>query len=146
VAFALPATAQVNPERNVYYGERHLHTSWSLRKQGATMLSEPELLTLVVGKTVQVRNTVTGKVYEILYGANGQRLVTAIDGTPVDARNAAELLHGGQESYRIADGRLQTDIAGTTFDVTVYRLGDRHYAARSDEFGYANYEVIAAAD
>jgi hypothetical protein len=25
--------------------------------------------------------------------------------------------------------------------VTVYKLGDKYYGARSNEFGYANYEV-----
>ena len=52
---------------------------------------------LALPATAQVRNTVTGKLYEIPFGASGQRLVKAIDGTPVDARNAAELLHGGQK-------------------------------------------------
>ena len=32
-------------------------------------------------------------------------------------------------------------IEGTPFEVTVYRLGDKLVAARSNEFGYANYEV-----
>ena len=32
-------------------------------------------------------------------------------------------------------------IEGTPFEVTVYRLGDKFVAARSNEFGYANYEV-----
>jgi hypothetical protein len=27
------------------------------------------------------------------------------------------------------------------FAVTVYKLGDKHYGARSNEFGFANYEV-----
>jgi len=27
--------------------------------------------------------------------------------------------------------------------VTVYQLGDRYIAARSNEFGYANYDVVA---
>jgi len=32
-------------------------------------------------------------------------------------------------------------IDGTPFEVTVYKLGDKYVAARSDEFGHANYEV-----
>lgn len=27
---------------------------------------------------------------------------------------------------------------------TVYKLGDKYYGARSNEFGYANYEIIPA--
>ena len=30
------------------------------------------------------------------------------------------------------------------FDVTVHKLADRYIAARSNEFGYANYEVEVA--
>lgn len=29
-------------------------------------------------------------------------------------------------------------------ETSVYKLGGKHYAARSDEFGYANYELIPA--
>ena len=34
-----------------------------------------------------------------------------------------------------------TTIAGAPFEVTVYKVGDKYVAARSNEFGYANYEV-----
>ena len=53
-----------------------------LKQQGAVALSDAQLKELVVGKTVNVRNTVTGERFEILYGATGRRLVTAIDGKP----------------------------------------------------------------
>ena len=29
-----------------------------------------------------------------------------------------------------------------SYGLTFYKLGDTYYAARSDEFGYANYEII----
>ena len=103
-----------------------------------------QLKELVVGKTVRVRNTVTGERFEILYGTTGQRLVTAVDGEAADLTHAGELSHGGRSQYEIRGGRLVTDIAGTPFEVTVYKLGDRHLAARDDEFGYANYEVEAS--
>ncbi|HEX8894724.1 MAG TPA: hypothetical protein VF783_15450 [Terriglobales bacterium] len=28
------------------------------------------------------------------------------------------------------------------YSMTFYRLGDKYYAARSNEFGYANYELL----
>jgi hypothetical protein len=112
-----------------------------LRQRGAAALSDAELRELVVGKAFDVRNTVTGQRFEIVYGTTGRRLVTAIDGQPVSLSTAAEILHGGDASYEIRDGRLVTDVAGTPFEVTVYRLGERLYAARSNELGYANYEV-----
>ena len=104
-------------------------------------LADAPLKELVVGKTLNVRNTVTGQRFEILYGADGRRLVTAIDGKPTELRDSAELMHAGELTYEIRDGRLRTDIGGTPFEVTVYKVGDRYVAARSNEFGYANYEV-----
>jgi Protein of unknown function (DUF3604) len=115
-----------------------------LKQQGAVALSDAQLKELVVGKTVNVRNTVTGQRFEILYGATGQRLVTAIDGKPTDLRESAEMMHAGELQYEIRDGRLLTEINGAPFEVTVYKVGDRYVAARSNEFGYANYEVEVA--
>jgi hypothetical protein len=40
-------------------------------------LTNDELRTFAVGKTVSVHNNVTGQRFEILYGTGGQRLVTA---------------------------------------------------------------------
>jgi hypothetical protein len=115
-----------------------------LKQRGAVALTDAQLKELVVGRTLNVRNTVTGQRFEILYGANGQRLVTAIDGKPTDLRQSAELMHAGELTYEIRDGRLHTVINGTPFEVTVYKMGDRYVASRSNEFGYANYEVEAA--
>ena len=33
-------------------------------------------------------------------------------------------------------------LAGTPIEVTAYKLGDKYYGARSNEFGYANYAII----
>ena len=35
-------------------------------------------------------------------------------------------------------------MVGTPFEITVYKLGDKYYGARSNEFGYVNYELIPA--
>lgn len=48
---------------------------------------------------------------------------------------------GAAAPYDIQDGRIRTTLSGSVFDVTVYRVGERHYAARENEFGFANYEV-----
>ncbi len=52
-------------------------------------------------------------------------------------------LAGQSAAYEISDGRIVTTIGGTPFDVAVYKVGDKYVAARSNEFGYANYEVQA---
>jgi len=46
------------------------------------------------------------------------------------------------QTYNIKDGKIQTDLVGTPSDITVYKVGDKYLAARSNEFGYANYEII----
>ncbi len=33
-------------------------------------------------------------------------------------------------------------LAGTPIEVAAYKLGDKFYGARSNEFGFANYEII----
>ena len=48
---------------------------------------------------------------------------------------------GSPAEYEIGGGRLVTTLDMTPFAVTVYKLGDKYVAARSNEFGYANYEV-----
>lgn len=112
-----------------------------LSKQGAQLLGDAQLKELLVGKTVKVRNSVTGQRFEILHGATGRRLITSVDGKAADLHEVGEMMHGGDRDYEIRDGRLRTDINGSEFDVAVYQLGDKYLAARSNEFGYANYEV-----
>jgi Protein of unknown function (DUF3604) len=112
-----------------------------LKQKGAVALDGAQLKHLVVGKTVRVRNTVTGGLYEILYGTEGQRLITAVNGKTPDLNLMGDMMHGLQNQYEIRNGRLITNIAGAPFEVTVYKLGNKYYGARSNEFGYANYEV-----
>ena len=50
---------------------------------------------------------------------------------------------GSPAPYEIKDGRVVTTLSGTPFEVMVYKIGDKYMAARSNEFGYANYEVEA---
>ena len=115
----------------------------NLKQKGALALDDAQLKELIVGKTVKVANTVTGQQFEILYGAGGTRLITAVDGKPTtDVSEMGGFMHGGEVKYEIRDGRLLTEIAGAPFEVTVYRLGDKHIAARNNEFGYANYEIL----
>ena len=114
-----------------------------LKRRGAVALGDAQLKELVVGKTVKVTNTVTGQRFEVLYGSTGRRLITAVDGKTPDLSAMGELLHGAQTQYEIRDGHLITEIGGAPFEVTVHKLGDTLMASRSNEFGYANYEIEA---
>ncbi len=46
---------------------------------------------------------------------------------------------GTSRTYDIGHGRIVTDLAGTPIEIAV---GDKYFGARSNEFGYANYEII----
>ena len=44
--------------------------------------------------------------------------------------------------YAIQDGTIKTTVGNAPFEIAVYKLGEKYFAARSNEFGYANYEII----
>ena len=108
-------------------------------------LDDAQLKALVVGKTFKVRNRVTGDRFEILYGKDGRRLITSVNGKQPEAGEIWDVEHSGAlgspAEYEISGGRIVTTLEMTPFEVTVYKLGDKYLAARSNEFGYANYEV-----
>jgi len=114
-----------------------------LKQEGATALGDEELKQLIVGKTILVRNTVTGRRFEILHGSDGRRLITAVDGKVPELDVMGELSHGRQLQYEIRDGHYMVEVAGTPFEVTVYKIRDKYLAARNNEFGYANYQIEA---
>jgi len=120
-----------------------------LKGKGATALDDAQLKDLIVGKTLDVRNTVTGQRFEILYGADGKRVITSRDGKPGAAGDLIAIselgMSGESAAYEIRNGRVVTIIGGTAFDVMLYKDGDKYLAARSNEFGYANYEVTSVA-
>ena len=116
-----------------------------LQSKGAAALDDAQLKDLVIGKTVRVRNRVTGDHFEILYGKDGRRLITSFNGKQPDAGEVWDVEQGGAlgspAQYEISGGRITTTLEMTPFAVTVYKLGDKYVAARSNEFGYANYEI-----
>jgi hypothetical protein len=59
-----------------------------------------------------------------------------------DALAASAL--GTSRTYTIRNGKIVTDLVGTPIESAVYKLGEKCVAARSNEFGYANYEIVPA--
>jgi hypothetical protein len=116
-----------------------------LKEKGGVALDDVQLKELVVGKSLKIRNTVTGQRFEVLYGADGRRLITSRDGKGTaigDLLAVSELGVSAQSAeYQIQGGRIVTLIGGTPYDLTVYKVGDKYVAARSNEFAYANYEI-----
>lgn len=45
-------------------------------------------------------------------------------------------------AYFINNGKIATTLQGTPIEIAVYKVGDKYVGARSNEFGFANYEII----
>jgi hypothetical protein len=143
-----------------------------LKKQGAVALNDTQLKALIVNKSPWLQNNVTGTKFRIIYSASGAANATQ-PLTPINpgyltsklAQNQGQSLienggaaiqpstvgdtarssyMGAPSPYYINNGKLVTVIAGTPIEVTAYKLGDKYYGARSNELGYANYEIIPA--
>jgi hypothetical protein len=144
-----------------------------LKKQGAVALTSEQIKTLIVGKTVWVQNNVTGDKYQIIYGRSGKR-PSGKSATPIEPGYVTEKYSDNQGEYQaryvgsrfqepsqfgaIADrsylgesgayfinnGKIVTSMVGTPIETALYKVGDKYMGVRSNEFGYANYEIIPA--
>ena len=110
-----------------------------LRQKGAVTLNDAQLNELLVGKSVWMRNAVTGGQYESVYEKNNHRLIMHVGRNAIPATEAGKL----SASYSIQNGRVVSSVEDTAFEMTFYKLGDTYYVARSNEFGYANYQITA---
>ena len=144
-----------------------------LKKKGAVALSNDQLKKLIQQKSVWLENTVTGDKYMIIYGALGKgtgpkpltpkdpgyvtqqfptdegqfqiryvgkkTTLQSLTGDPLDASYL-----GTSQTYNVKDGKIVTALVGTPIEISVYKLGNKYVAARSNEFGYVNYQIIPA--
>ncbi|WP_245439733.1 DUF3604 domain-containing protein [Microvirga aerophila] len=120
-------------------------TVTDLVQRGAKALTDDEIKALIVSKTLNVRNTVTGQTFTIIYAASGRRLITGIDGVAPEPGEIGDVLHSGEigapAGYEIKGGKIITTLMNSPYEVAVYQLGNKYYGARSNEFGFANYEM-----
>jgi hypothetical protein len=117
-----------------------------LKAKGATQLNDAQLKAFLVGKAFWVRNNVTNDTFSVSYTVDGDSIVWHIGkyatlpsyvGNPI-----LDGYHGATTPYKIEGGKLTTKVAQDPYSMTIYKLGDTYYGARSNEFGYANYEMI----
>jgi Protein of unknown function (DUF3604) len=119
-----------------------------LKAKDATGLGDAQLKTLIVGKAFWIRNNVTGEQFNVRYTAEGQTTIYHIGKSATVPSTFGNVVRNGYEGttvpYKIENGKVVTMLSQDPFAITVYKLGDTYYGARSNEFGYANYEVIPA--
>jgi hypothetical protein len=117
-----------------------------LKAKGATQLSDVQLKAFIVGKAFWVRNNVTSDTFSVSYTVDGDSIVWHIGKyTTLPSYVGNPILNGYQGAttpYKIEGGKLVTKVAQDPYSVIIYKLGDTYYGARSNEFGYANYEMI----
>jgi hypothetical protein len=117
-----------------------------LKKQGGVALTDAQLQALIVGKSTFVENLVTGAKFAVTWSEDGMRQLKNVAGDAPepsatgDAFSSAYL--GLPTAYQIKNGRIVTSVGNAPYSMSVFKLGDKHYGARSNEFGFANYTLI----
>ena len=119
----------------------------ALKGKGATQLNQQQLEALLVGKAHWYRNNVTGELFKVSYRKEGQQTVYHVGRNIHQPSLVGDVARNGYEGmsagYSIKDGKVVTLLQDHPLEATFYKLGDTVYAARSNEFGYANYELLA---
>src|SRR5262245_2764756 len=117
-----------------------------LKQQGAVALGDAQLQQLLVGKSTWIRNNVTGEIFRIIWSKDGQRQLWNVNAQipqPQHAGAAARDSYLGlSSSYTIKGGRVIESFGNVPSELTIYKLGNKYLAARSSEFGFANYEIV----
>ncbi|MCQ3828169.1 DUF3604 domain-containing protein [Microbulbifer elongatus] len=117
-----------------------------LKQQGGKMLTDAELKTLVVGKSTWLKNLVTGSIFRIVWEKNGQRTfwnINPADPIPQHFGFASKDSYLGLPTrYEIKDNQIVEDFGNGPMAWTAFKSGDKTLLSRSDEFGFANYEII----
>jgi hypothetical protein len=118
-----------------------------LEQKGAVALDDAQLQELIVAKFHWFRNTVTGGIFKVQWTDTGRQMVMNVDPRipqPSEMGDAARdsYLRHSASSYAIRNGKIVTSFGNRDYEMTVYKMGDKYLAARSNEFGYANYEII----
>jgi hypothetical protein len=121
-------------------------TVTDLKAKGAVQLTDAQLKAFLVGKAFWVRNNVTSDTFSVSYTTEGDSIAWHIGKyTTLPSYVGNPMLNGYQANtspYKIEGGKLTIKVAQDPYSMTIYKLGDTYYGARSSEFGYANYEMI----
>jgi hypothetical protein len=117
-----------------------------LQKKGAAVLNDAQLKALVVGKAFWVRNNVTSDTFSVSYTVDGDSNAWHIGSRTTLPSYVGNPIRDGYEAdttpYKIENGTIVTKVSQNPYSMTIYKLGETYYGARSSEFGYANYEII----
>jgi len=66
------------------------------------------------------------------------------DIVPISETRSGEI--GTPKAYGIHNGNIVTTLGHTPLEMAVFKSDEAYLAVRSDEFGYANYEIVPTPD
>jgi len=95
-----------------------------------------------------VQNNVTGEQFSANFTPEGNTIVFRAGFNTVMPSGFGKVALNGYEGttgrYEIVDGKLVTYVSQDPYAVAIYKLGNTYYGARSNEFGYVNYQIVPA--
>jgi hypothetical protein len=117
-----------------------------LTGKGGVALNDDQLKALLVGKAHWLRNTVTGEAFKASFDETGNVFVNHV-GSRAALPGAVGNLSGSSYQvvptpYTLKNGKVVTMLGNTALELTFYKMGDQYFAARGNEFGYVNYEML----
>jgi len=117
-----------------------------LAQRGAVALNDEQLKQLLVGKSTWIRNNVTGGIFRVVWSKDGQRQLWNVNAQISQPQNVGaagqDAYMGLSSSYAIKGGRVVESFGNVPYELAIYKVGDKYIAARSNEFGFANYEIV----
>lgn len=117
-----------------------------LTAKGAVALDDKQLKEFIAGRSYFIVNNTTGRGFKVRYDKQGNSLMMNMGKTMLLPSLTGNFSFTGYQDlstpYTIKNGRIVTQVCGKPIKLTVYKLGDRNYMARSNEYGYANYELL----
>ncbi|WP_105101791.1 DUF3604 domain-containing protein [Microbulbifer pacificus] len=117
-----------------------------LKKKGINPLGEADLRKLLVEKDTWIKNRVTGAIFRLVWQKNGQRALWNVNPSDPMPQHfgfaSADSYLGIPTSYEIKGNQVIEHFGNGPLSWTLYQSGAVTLMARSDEYGYANYEII----
>lgn len=118
----------------------------SLAKQGIQPLKAAEIKKLVVGNIIVVRNTETLENFAARFATSGKRILSRVaaqkDGPRLVYVPLGDQADANIADYEIKDNRLITYFDNKRFEVQIFHMDKKYYAARSTDNGAVNWELI----
>ena len=110
-----------------------------LKSQNAKTLSSDEIKQLFVGKTLLIKDLLTGDEFYGFYGDDGTRILRYASPNSESSEANDQIV---RDPYRIEDGLLISMLDGNEIASTIFKLDAHYFGALSVDDGAVNFEFI----